>query len=86
VNREAPPRPRASLRELSEAFATVTDLLLDRGVGLEEAVSAFSCGYVRSALRRKGGNLSQAAASLGIHRNTLRSKLGRNGHAPKRER
>jgi DNA-binding NtrC family response regulator len=86
VNREATSKPRASLRALSEAFATVTDLLLDRGVGLEEAVNAFSSGYVRSALRRNGGNLSQAAASLGIHRNTLRSKLGRNGHPPSRSR
>jgi DNA-binding NtrC family response regulator len=86
VTHEAPPKPRASLRELSQAFGTVTDLLLDRGVGLEEAVSAFSTGYVRSAVARHGGNLSQAAAALRIHRNTLRVKMQRNGHRPSRGR
>jgi len=34
---------------------------------------------VRTAVERCGGNLSQAAVSLGIHRNTLRAKLHRNG-------
>lgn len=76
----APPTGRReSLRELGEAFATVASALLERGVRLEEAVTAFEGGYVRTAVERCGGNLSQAAVSLGIHRNTLRAKLHRNG-------
>lgn len=73
---------RESLRELGEAFATVASALLERGVRLEEAVTAFEGGYVRTAVERCGGNLSQAAVSLGIHRNTLRAKLHRNGQRP----
>jgi DNA-binding protein Fis len=33
-------------------------------------------------LKRHGGNVSQAASALGIHRNTLRQKLQRNGVRP----
>jgi DNA-binding NtrC family response regulator len=53
--------------------------LLDRGLQLEEALNVFEVRYVRSAVARHSGNLSQAAAALGIHRNTLRAKLQRNG-------
>jgi len=70
---------RPTLRELGQSLATVAGALLDRGVGLDEAVASFEAGYLRSALDRHRGNLSQAAAALGIHRNTLRAKLQRDG-------
>ena len=70
---------RGTARELGEAFATMAEALLERGMHLEDAVEAFSSGYVRSALARYNGNLSQAAAALGIHRNTLRARLQRDG-------
>lgn len=70
---------RAKLRELGDALGNVADALLDRGLQLDEALNVFEVRYVRSAVARHGGNLSQAAAALGIHRNTLRSKLQRNG-------
>lgn len=70
---------REPLRELAEAFSTVTQLLLQRGVGLDDALSMFASGYIRSALSRNGGNMTQAAAALGIHRNTLRARLQKNG-------
>lgn len=70
---------RAALRELGDALGNVADALLDRGLQLDEALNVFEVRYVRSAVDRHGGNLSQAAAALGIHRNTLRSKLQRNG-------
>ena len=69
------------LHDLSEVVGSAAGLLLDRGLPLEDALSAFELRYVREALRRSHGNLSQAAARLGIHRNTLRSKLQRNGDA-----
>jgi len=72
------------LRELGDAFGTVTDALLDRGLQLEEALNVFEVRYVRSAVERHSGNLSQAAAALGIHRNTLRSKLQKNGQRRRR--
>jgi two-component system response regulator AauR len=70
---------RAKLRELGEALGNVADALLDRGLPLDEALNVFEVRYLRSAVARHAGNLSQAAAALGIHRNTLRSKLQRNG-------
>ena len=70
---------RAKLRELGDALGNVADALLDRGLQLDEALNVFEVRYVRSAVARHRGNLSQAAAALGIHRNTLRSKLQRNG-------
>jgi len=75
---------RASLRELSEALESVFDALLDRGVQLEEALGVFEVRYLRSAVARHGGNLSQASAALGIHRNTRRAKLQRNGRHARR--
>jgi DNA-binding NtrC family response regulator len=72
-------RREALLRELGDGIASLADALLDRGVELEEAVAAFEARYVRTAVARHSGNLSQAAEALGIHRNTLRSKLQRNG-------
>lgn len=70
---------RDTLRALGDELAAVAGALIDRGVELEEAMTAFEVRYVREALHRAGGNLSQAAAVLGIHRNTLRGKLQRNG-------
>ena len=70
---------RAALRALGDALGNVADALLDRGLQLDEALNVFEVRYVRSAVARHRGNLSQAAAALGIHRNTLRSKLQRNG-------
>lgn len=64
-----------SLAELGDALTSVTDALLDHGMSLSEAIGMFETRYLRAALERHGGNLSQAAAALGIHRNTLRGKL-----------
>jgi DNA-binding NtrC family response regulator len=76
---------REELRRLGDTVASLADALLDRGLDLEAAVAAFEAKYVRAALERHDGNLSQAAQALGIHRNTLRAKLKRNGaRAPKR--
>jgi DNA-binding NtrC family response regulator len=77
-----PERPRG-LRAIGDAFADLAGVLLERGVGLEEAVQAFEARYVREAVVRSQGNLSQAASLLGIHRNTVRNKLKRNGGRPR---
>ena len=76
---------RAVLREAGTALGTVADALLDRGLQLDEALNLFEVRYVRSAVDRHSGNLSQAAAALGIHRNTLRSKLQKNGQRRRKE-
>ncbi len=80
--RSSPVGPREPLQELTDAVGSAARKLMDRGLPLGDAVSAFESRYVREAVRRSHGNLSQAAAKLGIHRNTLRSKLQRNGDRP----
>lgn len=70
---------RERLRELTDAVDSAAGLLMDRGLPLGDALTAFELRYLREAVQRCHGNLSQAAAKLGIHRNTLRSKLQRNG-------
>ena len=75
-----------ALKALGDTFASVAEAMLDRGVQLEEALSVFEARYLRQALKRHGGNVSQAAVALGIHRNTLRQKLQRNGVRPTKSR
>jgi len=80
VSAEPAPAARAGeLRELGDALTRIAGALLDRGVLLQEAVDAFELRFLQAAVQRHAGNLSRAAAELGIHRNTLRSKLQRNG-------
>jgi DNA-binding NtrC family response regulator len=66
-----------SLAEVGDSMAAVADALLDHGVSLSEAMLAFEARYVRAAVARHDGNISQAAATLGVHRNTLRWKMRR---------
>lgn len=76
---------RAALREVGDALGSVADALLDRGLRLDEALNVFEARYVRAAVARHDGNLSQAAAALGIHRNTMRAKLQRNGQRSRKK-
>jgi DNA-binding NtrC family response regulator len=77
------PRSR-SLAEVGDSLGLLAEALLDRGVSLHEALQAFEARYVKAALLRSADNISQAAETLGIHRNTLRWKLQRNGRRPRR--
>ena len=55
-----------------------------RGLSLKDAVDAFEQEYIGEVLESVGGNRTQAALILEIHRNTLLSKLG--ASAPKKEK
>jgi DNA-binding NtrC family response regulator len=71
---------KEDLPELAVSLAKLADALLDRGLDLTDAVKIFETRYLQAAVERHEGNISRASAVLGIHRNTLRSKLQRNGH------
>jgi DNA-binding NtrC family response regulator len=71
---------KPDLPELADSLGTVADALLDRGFDLSDALKVFEARYLKAAVARHEGNLSRAASVLGIHRNTLRGKLQRNGH------
>lgn len=70
---------RQELLELSDVLGTVAVTLLDQGFILAEAMQVFEVRYLQAAVDHHGGNLSRAATALGIHRNTLHSKLQKNG-------
>lgn len=65
IRLDAAPRPRSA----------VTDSFLPEGVSLEEHEQSI----IREALRRAGGNKSQAARLLGLTRNALRYRLSQMG-------
>ena len=61
------------------------------GMFFPDAVSEFERRYIRKVLEDSQGNQSQAAKTLGIHRNTLgrkveEYKLGRDGASRARRR
>ncbi|MGH9318096.1 MAG: helix-turn-helix domain-containing protein [Thermoanaerobaculia bacterium] len=54
----------------------IIDELLAHGISLGLAKKEFEKKYIVGAVKRSSGNLGRAAHSLGIHRNTLRNKVG----------
>jgi len=55
-----------------------------KGMSLKDAVDAFEQQYIGDVLDSVDGNRTQAAVILGVHRNTLLSKLG--ASTPKKEK
>lgn len=71
---------------------SLVEQMISRGILYEEAVREFEKKFILNVLARHNHNLSKAAATLGIHRNTLskrieeyeqKSRLQTNGHARK---
>lgn len=54
----------------------IIDELLAHGISLNLAKKEFEKKYIVGAVRRSSGNMGRAASSLGIHRNTLRNRVG----------
>jgi hypothetical protein len=54
----------------------IIDELLAHGISLDLAKKEFEKKYIVGAVRRSSGNMGRAASSLGIHRNTLRNRVG----------
>ena len=44
-------------------------------LGLDKATRAFQCDYIQRAIKRVGGNMSEAARLLGLHRSNLYRKM-----------
>jgi DNA-binding NtrC family response regulator len=54
----------------------IIEELLSHGISLDLAKKEFEKKYIVGAVKRSSGNLGRAAHSLGIHRNTLRNRVG----------
>ena len=61
--RSSSPAPREEFDELGD------------GVGLTEATNRFQQEYIRMAVKRVQGNMSEAARLLGLHRSNLYRKM-----------
>jgi DNA-binding NtrC family response regulator len=61
---------------LDSQLQQVIEELLAHGISLDLAKKEFEKKYIVGAVKRSSGNLGRAASSLGIHRNTLRNKVG----------
>ncbi len=70
-------KPEKRLKEHLDALITE---MIDRGILYNDAVLHFEQQYITKMLKNYGGNLTKTARALGIHRNTLSSKLDKNSH------
>lgn len=60
---------------MNVSFEILIDHLVENGFFLEEAVEILEKGMLERVLSGTGGNQSEAAKILGIHRNTLLRKM-----------
>ncbi len=63
-------------KDLNGDLRALVDELVDKGLTLGQARREFERQFIVAALRSHQGNLGGSAKSLGIHRNTLRNKVG----------
>ncbi|MFM7212754.1 MAG: helix-turn-helix domain-containing protein [Actinomycetota bacterium] len=60
---------------MKEQLDTLVAEMVARGIGLVDAQREFEAHFITRVLRHHRGNVSRAAAVLGMHRNTLTRKL-----------
>jgi DNA-binding NtrC family response regulator len=65
--------------EMKEGFDRAVELLLDAGMFLGQSIEILEQSMIQRAMERAGGNRTNAAKMLGIHRNTLQAKLAQFG-------
>ena len=60
---------------MKEQLESLIDMMVERGILLEEALTEFEKKFIKCVLENANGNQSRAAKILGIHRNTLSRKV-----------
>ena len=71
-----PPKPG-----LKERLETLCRDMIDKGILFSEAMEHFERCFILEVMQKNGGNLTRAAASMGIHRNTLSKKINRRNNS-----
>ena len=66
----------AVTKDLNGRLYKIVDELVRQGVTLDQARKEFEKQFIVSTLRTNSGNFLRSAEKLGVHRNTLRNKLG----------
>jgi DNA-binding NtrC family response regulator len=64
--------------KLKERLETICKEMVEKGILFPEAMLQFERCFIAEVMRRQGGSLIRAAASLRIHRNTLSKKVKNN--------
>lgn len=69
----------ASKVKIKQVLEEVIDEMVAKGIYWSEAESQFEKLFILRALQENGGNLSRAAETMGVHRNTLSKKIRQYG-------
>lgn len=62
----------SSLHKLLEQLVAQ---MVEKGIDYHDAVREFDRRFIAEVMRKTNGNLSRAAGTLGVHRNTLSRKI-----------
>ena len=60
---------------MNEKLQRLIDEMVEKGLRLPEATREFERRFIARVLSDSDGNLSKAAETLGLHRNTLSRKI-----------
>ncbi len=69
----------ASKVKIKQVLEEIIDEMVTKGIYWSEAESQFEKLFILRALQENGGNLSRAAETMGVHRNTLSKKIRQYG-------
>ena len=65
----------AAPSKIKQVLEEIIDEMVAKGIYWTEAVCQFEKLFILRALEKSNGNLSRAAETMGVHRNTLSKKL-----------
>lgn len=68
--------------QLKSKMESLVREMIDGRIMLDEALAEFEKLYIQESLKRNEDHLSNTAAALGIHRNTLSKKVAAHSKAP----
>ena len=65
----------AARSKIKQVLEEIIDEMVGKGIFWTEAVAQFEKLFILRALKKSNGNLSHAAETMGVHRNTLSKKI-----------
>ncbi len=74
----------AEQTKIKQVLENLIDEMVAKGIYWFEAVSQFEKLFILRVLKETNGNLSRAAETMGVHRNTLSKKVRQHGIEIKR--
>ncbi len=74
----------AAPSKIKQILEEIIDEMVAKGIYWTEAVSQFEKLFILRALEESNGNLSRAAETMGVHRNTLSKKIREYGIGKKK--